>query len=500
MKPPEPDVESQTHSSLSLTVSSTDSGEEEHAEFDKFLVVFEDDDPECPLNWPKSKKITTTLCYAALSFSAQMNSAIFSPAAPHLVNAYGVSTEVATLSTSLFMAGIAFGPLVFAPFSEVYGRRMGVLLPAFISLIFTIATGGGENIQSVLITRFFTGFFAASPIIASGGILGDIWLPEVRASYLVISGICIIAGPNLAPPIGALLLKNSPTAWKWVCWFPAILMGCVLTVALLVIDETYHPVILQKKAKRMRLQTGEWAYHSKHDEWNFTIHEFAVKHLIRPFAMLATPICLVMALYASFCYGVFFLTLTSVNYQFSRLRHWGYVESFLPTLAVFMGACLFGAACNLWSGIRYGRVLKRTQGKVVPEERLVVMVYFGWVFTAGMFITGWTSDPKYHWSLPCLGLLLTGWGFFVTFQACLNYLVDAFPKYAASAVAANTFLRSAFAVAFPLFARQLFDALGVNWGLSLLGFVAVVFIPVPWIFYKFGKRIRERSPFGHMVD
>ena len=78
------------------------------------------------------------------------------------------------------------------------------------------------------------------------------------------------------------------------------------------------------------------------------------------------------------------------------------------------------------------------------------------LFSAGQFIMGWTADPQYPWIAPVIGLVLMGTGFFTIFQAALNYLVDTFTLYAASAVAANTFLRSAFAGAFPLVVTPLY--------------------------------------------
>jgi DHA1 family multidrug resistance protein-like MFS transporter len=79
------------------------------------------------------------------------------------------------------------------------------------------------------------------------------------------------------------------------------------------------------------------------------------------------------------------------------------------------------------------------------------------------------------------------------FQAALNYLVDTFSLYAASAVAANTFLRSCFAGAFPLVVGPLYHHLGVGPGASITGGFAALLIPVPFVFFVWGKRIRRRS-------
>jgi len=94
---------------------------------------------------------------------------------------------------------------------------------------------------------------------------------------------------------------------------------------------------------------------------------------------------------------------------------------------------------------------------------------------------------------PCVGVAMVGFGFFTIFQAALNYLVDTFQKYAASAVAANTFLRSVFAAAFPLFIVPMLHNLGIAWGVSIFAFVAVLMIPIPYLFFIFGKRIRAKG-------
>jgi DHA1 family multidrug resistance protein-like MFS transporter len=78
----------------------------------------------------------------------------------------------------------------------------------------------------------------------------------------------------------------------------------------------------------------------------------------------------------------------------------------------------------------------------------------------------------------------------------LNYLVDAYLMFAASAIAANTFLRSLCGAAFPLFARQMFEGMGIQWASTMLGIIAALLIPVPVWFYLKGAKIREKSAYA----
>jgi hypothetical protein len=75
----------------------------------------------------------------------------------------------------------------------------------------------------------------------------------------------------------------------------------------------------------------------------------------------------------------------------------------------------------------------------------------------------------------------------------LNYLGDAYPEYAASVYAGNDFMRSSFGAGFPLFAAAMYNKLGVGWASSLLGFLSILFIPIPFVLYIFGKKIRLQS-------
>lgn len=79
------------------------------------------------------------------------------------------------------------------------------------------------------------------------------------------------------------------------------------------------------------------------------------------------------------------------------------------------------------------------------------------------------------------------------FLQALNYLVDAYLMFAASAIAGNTFMRSLCGAGFPLFASYMFNGMGIEWASTLLGCVAGVLVPIPVIFWVYGARIRAKS-------
>lgn len=91
------------------------------------------------------------------SLAATFSSSVFSAAQPQLQIYFGIGDEVATLSTSLFVLGYAFGPILWAPMSELYGRRLPLIIASFAFGVFSIAVSVAKDIQTVMICRFFEG-------------------------------------------------------------------------------------------------------------------------------------------------------------------------------------------------------------------------------------------------------------------------------------------------------------------------------------------------------
>lgn len=95
--------------------------------------------------------------------------------------------------------------------------------------------------------------------------------------------------------------------------------------------------------------------------------------------------------------------------------------------------------------------------------------------------------------MPIIGSSFFGIAAFTLFNAVLPYLSDAYPDSVASVLAGNDLMRSAFGAGFPLFATAMYKNLGIGWASSLLAFLGIAFIPIPFLLYRFGRRIRHRS-------
>lgn len=121
------------------------------------------------------------------------------------------------------------------------------------------------------------------------------------------------------------------------------------------------------------------------------------------------------------------------------------------------------------------------------------MMYTSPLIPIGFLLYGWTAENRVHFIVPILGTFIIGLGAFWIQMPVQIYLVDAFgSEGAASALAANAVLRNIYGAFLPLARGPLYGHLGLGWGNSVLAFVGVGSVPIPWLFYRYGEGLRRR--------
>ena len=87
-------------------------------------------------------------------------------------------------------------------------------------------------------------------------------------------------------------------------------------------------------------------------------------------------------------------------------------------------------------------------------------------------------------------------GIDLTYMALQNYLTDAYDIYSASALASSVFSRNIVtALILPLATYPIYENLGIGWACSLLGFLCIALVPIPFVFIHYGPTLRARSSF-----
>ncbi|RMJ27251.1 Sugar and other transporter [Aspergillus sp. HF37] len=466
-------------------------------EREEYVVEFDGpDDALYPQNWSLSKKFYISAILAYTSFCSTFDSAIFSASSSSVAQAFDVGLEVAVLSSTLYIVGYASGPLVWAPLSELNGRRPPIVIAMLGFGIFNTGIAVAKDLQTLLICRFFAGVFGSCPLAVVAAIFSDIYNSRTRGTAIAMFGSTVFLGPLLAPFIGGFI-NTSYLGWRWTAWIPAFMGYAAFVLNLFFLTESYPPVILVAKASELRRRIKNWGIHAKQDEVEVDLRELLEKNFSRPLQLLfREPLILAVTLYLSFIYGLLYCFLTAYPLVFQKVHGMTPGIGGLTLLGMVVGL-LVAAACTIYANMRYIAKMEANGGVGIPEWRLPPVVVGGVLFAGGLFWFGWTGfTASIHWIVPTLSGLFTGFGLLIIFIQLFNYLIDTYLMFAASAIAANTFCRSLVAAAFPLFSRQMFQGMGIQWAATLLGCVAIVLVPIPVIFWFYGKRLRMKSTFA----
>ncbi|KAK7980540.1 hypothetical protein PG989_012997 [Apiospora arundinis] len=467
------------------------------AEREEYVVEFDgEDDPYHAQNWPLKKKLLTAAMLGYTTMTAAFASSIFSAATRSIAAIYGVSTTVGILGVSLYVLGFATGPTLWAPLSELKGRRLPIVIAMFGFSLFSIACATAKDLQTILICRFFAGFCGACPLAVVAAVFSDMFDNATRGVAITIFSMAVFTGPLLAPFVGGFIVE-SHLGWRWTMYLVSIMGFVAFVLDLFFLEETYPPVILVQKAAELRRRTKNWGIHAKQEEIEVDFKELIQKNFTRPMRLLfLEPIVTLLSIYMAFIYGLLYLFLTAYPFVFQGIHGFSAGKSGLCFFGMIVGQLIAGTNVLILQP-SYQRKLAANNGVPVPEWRLPVVIAGGVAFAAGIFWFGWSGYREdIHWIVPTLSGLLTGYGLMAIFLQALNYLVDAYLMFAASAIAGNTFLRSLCGAGFPLFASYMFNGMGINWAATLLGCVATALVPIPVIFYLYGHKIRAKSRFA----
>jgi len=354
-------------------------------------------------------------------------SSIFSAATLTVAKAFGVSMEVGVLGLSLYVLGFATGPILWAPLSELRGRKLPLLIAMFGFSIFQVVAATGKDLQTVLLCRFFGGLFGACPLAVVAAVFSDMFDNRTRGLAITVFSMTVFTGPLLAPFIGGFIIMNPHMGWRWTEYLVAIMGFLAFGLDLLLLEETYPPVVLVQKAAELRRRTKNWGIHAKQEEIEVDFRELVTKNFSRPLRLLVTePIVLLLSIYMSFIYGLLYLFLTAYPIVFQQIHGMNPGVGGLPYFGMIIGQLLAGSYIALTQP-SYNKKLAANNNVPIPEWRLPPVIIGGISFTCGLFWFGWSGyKQSTHWIVPTLSGLLTGFGLLSIFLQALNYLVDAY--------------------------------------------------------------------------
>ncbi|KAH8097023.1 MFS general substrate transporter, partial [Cristinia sonorae] len=447
------------------------------------------EDPKHIATWRKWV-IVFVIATSALCVTCASSVAAFTENA--VSETFHVGKEVPILSISLFVLGLGIGPLLVGPLSEVYGRNLVYRVAIFAFWAFTWPVAFPPDIATFLIFRFITGFCGAAFLVVAGGSVGDLFEGPRVAAPMAWFTLSPFIGPTLGPLISGFINQN--TNWKWTYRLFLIWIFAQWAAVVLLVPETYHPALLKWKAAKLRKTTGDNKYWAPLDQRKETMMYKIAMSCYVPFKHLAVDqMALLLDLWSAILLGILYLAFQAFPIIFGQVHGFNTQEVGLSFLGIGLGMLLAVCMQLLWN-----RCVSFYAGKVdgqprTPEQSLIAAQLGGILVPLSLFWLAFTTYPRVHWIVPIVASIPFGMGVLLCFTSIFTYLVTAYRPIAASAMAANTFVRATFAAAFPLFARQMYNRLGTVGATALLAGLTSITAPLPFIFYRIGARLRAKS-------
>jgi MFS family permease len=273
---------------------------------------------------------------------------------------FNVSQTVALLSGTLYMLGLAFGPLILAPLSEFIGRRWLYLVTSSSIIAFAGGSGAARNFVTYLICRFLCGFLGSAGVAIGAGTILDVWGVENAgrlAKLFFIWGPFL--GPSLGPLVGAYVMHEYHGDWRWTQWTVA-LIGAPIWILTLFMKETAD----------FRIQ------HTTKNSGRFGTVQLALSTLkaavLRSLTMLTTEIiALSLTLYTGYAYAVVFSFFGSATFVYSQDYDFNARQIGLSVIGVVIGYGLAAVMHIIIEMTLFARAVRQApNGRPAPEHRL----------------------------------------------------------------------------------------------------------------------------------
>ncbi|KAG0667553.1 hypothetical protein C6P46_000088 [Rhodotorula mucilaginosa] len=436
-----------------------------------WLVEFEENDPDRPLNWTSRKRIFIAALIAILTFGVC------------LMSEFKISQVGAISGLTLFVAAYGISPMILSPIQELpkIGRNPVYIIGLALFVIFQIPEILAKNMATVLIFRFFSGFVGGPALATGGASMGDIFPPEHLAVAIGAWAIGAVSAPTLAPVVGSFAAEAKN--WRWPFLELLWLSGATFIVLFFLLPETLESTILVRRAERLRKLTGNELLKAPAEVAAVEGETLAQNLKVttqRAFRLAIEPSLAVCHIYIGLVYSIFYLWFEALPICFGEEYGFSLGISGLPFLAFVVSASVTFTFYVLYQRWHVQPRLAKNPD-TPPEIRLELGVMAGPLVPVSLLIFGWTAG-RTHWMGPVVGAGL--------------YLPPSYPMYAASILAGNDLFRSVMASLFPLFGDKYFRALGLGPGCTLLAGLSALLVPVLYAVMKMGPRLRARSRFA----
>ncbi|KAK1759751.1 polyamine transporter 1 [Echria macrotheca] len=470
------------------------------------LITWLPDSRDHPRNWSRGRK---TFDIGVIIFFEFF---VYASVARAAQREYNLSQIPALLAfTFMYNLGQSLAGLLTPPLSERFGRKPPYLVSSALFSLSCLVVAGVHHPGAVWTGRFLAGFCSAVPAVVTAGSIEDMFDGRERVWLVVVWNAGSTAGLCLGPVYASFLLRLGE-GWRVVFWTAAGVTA-VCFLGLCFVRESRPSCLLRRKIDFLRVGggagTGTGEGRDMELDWFDPDRTAETKSLVRlvlvqPLRLLFTePIVAMVTLISAVSWGIVYLFTESLPAIYGTLESGGFVEGDAARASLVFLAFLPGIGLSflprLWDRRVVARRLERGE-RIEPEDKITGFILAAPALAIGLAWFAWTVPPftQLHWLVPTAALIPIGFAVNEMAYTLAAYLTDAYLLYAASAFCGLAFVRALVSGLMPLVAQQMYPALGANIAGSVVAGAALVFCLAPWVFCKYGRRLRERSPFARL--
>lgn len=309
-------------------------------------------------------------------------------------------------------------------------------------------------------------------------------------------------GPVIGAIIGGYVGEKTYRNWRWIEWMDTCFAGIALVLVMLTQRETFKPIFLEWKAKHLRIIAKNHRYQTERSLLKIPLSSWFKNIFSRPFRITVTePILIPLTFSMVFIWVIIFSFLSGKEYMFRSIRLDGKSKWIIAPcfMGMAVGLMISFATVPLVAG-RIKNDLRRYRQEgladAAPECRLWYSMVSAPAVPISLFWMALTDNGSISFWSPLAASVLLGYGMFGLFTGSYEYIVHAYGSFSSRVLAFNNFTRYQVAAIAVGVAPFIWRNLGVQWTLTILGCIATVLAPIPYLFYLWGPSIRIRSQYA----
>ena len=372
------------------------------------VIGWNENDPANPQNWSARRKVVNIGLVCYLSFLITLRSTFIAPGVSQIMDEFNASVNLflTTFVVSVYVLGLAGGPLFVGPLGGSYGRLPLCHVSNIGFVGFTAACAFSPSLESLVAFRFLSGMFGGGLLTIGAGTIADLIVSDRRSTLMRFYNVIPLIGPLIAPIPGSFMVAK--LGWRWVFWGEAMMASATMLIMFVFLRETYGPVLLQRRVKRLRRESGNECLQPSLGS-RLTPIERLKQHIVQVARLfIFSPLCHMYVVCQAIIYGYVYVLLTTICILFTSQDFYPYFTTSnigLVFIGLVVGA-LIGLAQYWFLNCRVTKFMLASRRLVKPEHKLVSSTLGVLMMLVGFLLYGWGTGLDFHWWVPILGHLI----------------------------------------------------------------------------------------------